>query len=334
MNFPTQNLQPGQRGPEVEQLQQFLLSQRLLTQEQIATGPGIYGPQTTAAVRQWQENNGVDNTSGPGFWGPQSIGVASGNITGPENASGDPDQPYSDQEYEVAMMDNSRVKDFLNNGNTLEDLEYAVETGDFGGMIDKFGMPFSEEAQQAALAEATEDTRLFYEAQQSKATADTESYMAKQKSDYQDYLMNSGQQFESDKAQSDQQAANQGVLFSGGRVQKERNLERAYNQDQASKQAYASNNIGNAARDFQYKYGNEATNSLSSNYQLGSNTYNAKKATGGVGSGSLSSIYNPKQYDYQGTQNTARSAENNKRAAGFLWNKGNKLLATGSSNQY
>ena len=158
--------------------------------------------------------------------------------------------------------------------------------------------------------------------------------MAQQKADYQNYLITSGQQFEADKSQSDETAQRRGVLFSGGRVQKERNLERAYAQDQASKLAFTSRNIGDTARDFQYKYGNEATNKLSDSYNLGRNTYNASRATGGVGSNGLSSVYNPSQYDYQGTQNVARKTAANTRAAGKLWNKGNKLLATGYSNQY
>ena len=370
--YPTTNLQPGQRGPEVEKLQQFLLSQRLLTQEQIDTGPGIYGPQTTAAVKSWQEINGVDNTTGPGYWGPQSIGVASGSISQPTSATvnqpptsaepatpsifagglapDDPSnkyntqtgqinsnyegQPYSDEEYTEALNNNPIIAESVAKGNTAEALAFAAESGDFSNLVNQFGQPFSLEEQQKALADATEDTRLYYEALQSKETADTESALAKDKADYQDYLLTSGQQFEADKAQSDETAASRGVLFSGGRVQKERNLERAYAQDQASKLASTSRNIGDTARDFQYKYGNENANQLSDSYNLGGNTYNASRATGGVGSNGLSSVYNPSQYDYQGTQNVARKTAANTRAAGKLWNKGNKLLATGYSNQY
>ena len=69
----TSNLQPGDRGSEVEQLQDFLISQGYLTQERKDTGPGIYGPRTTEAVRQLQEALGVDNTSGPGYFGPRTM---------------------------------------------------------------------------------------------------------------------------------------------------------------------------------------------------------------------------------------------------------------------
>ena len=364
--FPTTNLQPGQRGPEVEKLQKFLLSQGLLTEAQIATGPGIYGPQTTSAVKKWQEMNGVDNTTGPGYWGPKTIAAASGTptnnassflsqssvdaanrageaaskITGipynpgtVESFSGG-SQPYSDEEYAAALESNPIIQASVAKGNTVEDLAYAAETGDLSRLVNQFGQPFSLEDQQAALAKAEEDNKLYYEALQSKDIADAESALAQKKADYQDYLLNSGQQFESDKAQSDQSAADKGVLFSGGRVQREKNLARAYEQDQASKLGSISRDIGNTARDFQYKYGNDSVNALSESYKLGANTYNPNVATGGVKSSGLSSIYNPSQYNYQGTQNVARKTAANQRAAGYLWNKGNKLLATGAGNKY
>ena len=379
--YPNVKLQPGQRGPEVEKLQNFLMSQGFLTEEQIDTGPGIYGPQTTNAVKRWQEINGVENTSGPGYWGPQSIGVASGEVvqpistisnqpttiaepatssifagglapddpsnqfntqtgqpnpnwTGNAGTRTDPNQPLTNEEYDAGADANPKVKEATEGGSTLEEILAAVESGDFSGLKDSTGQPFSAEDQQKALADAESDNKLYYEALQSKETADAESAMAKQKADYQDYLITSGQQFEADKSKSDQSSADRGVLFSGGRVQKERNMERAYSQDQASALADTSRNIGNTARDFQYKYGNDAANNLSSNYNLGGNSYNASRATGGVSSNGLSSIYNPSQYNYQGTRNTERSANSNQRAAGYLWNKGNKLLSSSYNNQY
>lgn len=337
--YPTINLQPGQRGPEVEQLQNFLMTQGFLTQEEINTGPGIYGPRTTRAVQSWQEANGVDNTSGPGYWGPRSIGVASGtSSSGTEGETGGTkkyaDQPYSNEEYTQGALDNPYVNQAIERGNTIEDLEYASSTGDLSGLVNQFGQPFSDEDQQKALADSMEDNRLYYEALQQKAEADTESALAQKKADYQDYLLRSGQEFEQDKLKYDQSAADRGVLFSGGRVQKERQLERAYNQDQASKLASTGRQIGNTARDYQYEYGNDAANNLSQYYKLGSNTFDANKATGGVDSGSLSNIYNPDQVNFQGTKKVSRLANANRRAAGKLWNKGNKLLASGYNNQY
>ncbi len=51
---PTTNLQPGDTGASVKQLQDYLVSKGLMTQAQVDTGYGTYGPQTTAAVAALQ----------------------------------------------------------------------------------------------------------------------------------------------------------------------------------------------------------------------------------------------------------------------------------------
>jgi len=74
--MPTTPLQPGATGPAVQQLQDFLVSQGLMTQQQVQTGYGTYGPQTTAAVKAFQNAHGVDSSTGPGYWGPKTIAAA------------------------------------------------------------------------------------------------------------------------------------------------------------------------------------------------------------------------------------------------------------------
>lgn len=244
------------------------------------------------------------------------------------------DQTSVDKKYAEAAAANPAIATLAKGGSTLEEIINGLSTGDISGLLDWQGKPFSVEDQQAALAQGMEDNRLYYEAMQAKDQADAESAMAKKQADYQDYLIQSGQQFQADKDTADQNAAEQGVLFSGSRVQKEKNLARAYAQDQATNQRNFATSIGDTARDFQYKYGNAAATGLNKYYNLGSNTYDASKAQGGVASAGLSAIYNPSSYNFQGTKNTERQANANTRAAGYLWNKGNKLLATGYTNQY
>lgn len=70
---PNVSLQPGQSGTQVKQLQDWLVSQGYLTQGQVATGPGIYGPQTTAALAKWQQDHGVDTAGNPGYFGPRTM---------------------------------------------------------------------------------------------------------------------------------------------------------------------------------------------------------------------------------------------------------------------
>ena len=92
-NYPTTNLQPGATGPEVEKLQRFLVANNYLTQQQMDTGPGIYGPQTTAAVAKLQNDLAVDNSSGPGYWGPKTIAALSGETSSGASGSNDPSNP-------------------------------------------------------------------------------------------------------------------------------------------------------------------------------------------------------------------------------------------------
>ncbi len=66
------NLGPGSTGDSVKTLQQWLVQNGFLTQDQMNTGPGIYGPKTTAAVAAWQQQAGFNTQGNPGYFGPLS----------------------------------------------------------------------------------------------------------------------------------------------------------------------------------------------------------------------------------------------------------------------
>lgn len=71
---PSAVLQPGSTDvASVKKLQDYLVSQGLMTQAQVDTGYGIYGPKTTAAVLALQKKLGIDYSSGPGYFGPRTI---------------------------------------------------------------------------------------------------------------------------------------------------------------------------------------------------------------------------------------------------------------------
>ena len=243
-------------------------------------------------------------------------------------------QESIDKQYSDAAANNPAISALVQGGSSLDEIINGLSTGDLSGIVDWQGQPFSPQDQQDALTKANEDNKDYYNQLQEKETASAEASLAQSQQNYQDYLINAGESFQADKTKSDQKAADSGVLFSGSRVQKERNMERAYERDQNTERNRASGSIGTAARDFQYKYGNENASGLNQYYNLGNNTYNANKARGGVGSGGLSSVYNPSNYSYGGTRNAERSANAQTRAAGYLWNKGNKLVSSGYNNQY
>lgn len=217
--------------------------------------------------------------------------------------------------------------------NSPEALTYAQSTGDFSSLVNAQGKPFNAADQATAVSEASTAINPYYKALETKDTQDTESALSAKKREYEDFLYNQRNNFEQDKTNLDQNAADQGVLFSGGRAQKERQLQDSYTRAGENKKINVGADIGNTARTFGYSYGDKAANNLSSYYNLGGNTYNAKTATGGVGTSGLSNIYNANQ-GFQGTVKNTAKADIQKRAAGLLYNKGNKLLSSGYINQY
>ncbi|WP_199728811.1 peptidoglycan-binding protein [Corallococcus sp. CA053C] len=56
---PEKNLKRGDTGEDVKQLQDALVELGYLTHAQVATGPGLFGPQTEAALEKFQKDNGV-----------------------------------------------------------------------------------------------------------------------------------------------------------------------------------------------------------------------------------------------------------------------------------
>ena len=242
---------------------------------------------------------------------------------------------YTKAQYDAAAAAHPIISASLKAGNSIDALNYASMTGDISQIVDAYtGKPFSIEDQQKALAQGTKDLEGYYASLKDYETKTAEDALKQKQLDYQQNLADQQVKFEADKATLDQNAANQGVLFSGGRIQKEKALQSGYERNQAYNQASTGNSISNIARDYQYKYGNENAGNLSQYYNLGGNTYNANVARGGVGSSGLSSVYNTGASNYQGTTINTAKAEANKRAAGYLWNKGNKLVAGGISNKY
>lgn len=81
---PNASLKPGDTGQDVKKLQDYLVAKGLMTQEQVNTGYGTYGPQTTAAIAALQKQLGIDNSTGVGYFGPRTItalGATSGTST-------------------------------------------------------------------------------------------------------------------------------------------------------------------------------------------------------------------------------------------------------------
>ncbi len=343
-------LNRGSVGDQVKALQQYLIGLGYSN----VKADGVYGPQTEAAVKQYQFDNGL---KGDGVFGPISLQRAQtlGGSAEPAGAPGTgkaPDDPSQMFNSETGQLNDKFVPKtqedldkFYNAhvaahpafaGNTPETLTYAAETGDFGSLLDSQGKPFSNLQQKNAMDQANEALAPGFNAEKSYDTAGQESDLAGKSRDYQDFLNTSKENFVEDKNSLDQNATDKGVLFSGGRYEKEKKLQNDYAQNEETNRLKAIANIGNSARAFQYAYGNKAANSpsLSKYYQLGGNTYNANSARNNVGSSPLSNIYRTGNYDFQGTKVNANKAAASVRAANLLANRGNKILSTGYKNQF
>ena len=138
-----------------------------------------------------------------------------------------PTQSQLDKTYSDAAGAHPAISALTSGGTPLAQIINGLTTGDMTGITAANGQPFSTADQQAALAKGMAANSAFYTAQQANDKNTAQNSLAKNQADYQDYLTQSGQNFQDDKAKADQAAADNGVLFSGGRVQKQQNLARA-----------------------------------------------------------------------------------------------------------
>lgn len=264
----------------------------------------------------------------PGYQAP--TGNVQQTVVTPQGVTQAPTTPVDDQ---IRALQNVKAmyQDSAYKGNSPEAIAYAAQTGDVTGLLNEQGKPFSDADQAAALAKGTADVSQAYKEAQFKETQDADAALAQKQAEYQKYLIDQGTQFQTEKTTQDQNAADKGVLFSGGRVQKLQQLGDTYQQNTAYKKSQVGADIGNTARNFGYKYGDTAANGLSKYFSLGSQNYNPNVAKGGVSAGGLSSVYNANQGFY-GTENKNMQRDAQQRAAALLGNKGNKLIASGYTN--
>ena len=156
--FPIVSLQPGSTDSTgVTALQNWLVKNGFLTQAQMNTGPGVYGPATTAAVTSLQQQLGVNAGSSAGYYGTKTIATIQAEIDAlTPSVTPNPDQLGSllIQQYEgfatSAYLDNDQVYRV-----GFGDDEYAISDGS-GGWI--FGNPVTQSTtvtRDAAIAELT-----------------------------------------------------------------------------------------------------------------------------------------------------------------------------------
>jgi len=317
--YPTTPLTPGQQGNEVKKLQDFLVSKGYLTQAQVNTGYGIYGPQTTQAVARFQKDSGIDNSSGPGYWGPKTISAISTQAPSNQGAT----SAFDESVYKNALKNDRELRNV-----DVDAISNAYATGDWSSLTSPTGTPFSKKQYEGAYSDAEKALRPGFEAKQAYETAGVEDVLAKEIGDYENFTKDEAKAFEQNKQALDQNAAESGILFSGARFQKENDLRNTFEDRQARTLSDLTRNIGGTARDYQYQYGNQNANKLSNFYKAPQgNVYNANVSQNMVKpSMNMGSLYNPNKYKFQGTTVNTQKAQTQQRASGILANRANKLL--------
>jgi len=220
-------------------------------------------------------------------------------------------------------------------GASPEALVNAYMTNNWSEVTDITGQPFSQKDQASAVSDAERALAPAYKAQQAYDTAGVTDTLQDQQDSFGRFLGNEAETFSDNKNTLDQNAADQGVLFSGSRYQKLNDLKNTYEDRQRLERADVGKDIARTARQNQYAYGNPASENLSSYYQLSKgNEYNPQVVGNNANqSKSLSSMYNPSDYKFQGTAVNANKAQVQTRAASLLSNKANKLSMGGYKRQ-
>lgn len=154
------NLQPGSEGTDVKKLQQWLIQNGFSIPD---GATGNYGPQTQAAVAQWQTRSGIDTKGNPGYFGPQSKAYAQTQTSGGANSSsgGTTQSSTSDadatdalhflgfSDAQIAQMSPSDKQNFSLTG------EYLKKQTDLGNVTAQNNAASLQQAYTAALNDPT-----------------------------------------------------------------------------------------------------------------------------------------------------------------------------------
>lgn len=233
----------------------------------------------------------------------------------------------------TALSKNEDVMKMAGN-NTADAILSAYTTGDWSGVVDLTGKPFTKAQQKGAVTDAEKALAPGFDAQTTYERDQAEQSLGSEQQGYGQFLKDEEKQFGKDKNTLDDNAVNEGVLFAGSRFQKLNDLRNTYDDRAAIERTNTGNRMETTARNYHYTYGDENTKKLSDMFKLPTGqSYNTSVAGGKVSpQGGLSSMYNMGDFKYQGTTPVSQKAAVQTRAAGLLTNRANKLTSTGYKN--
>lgn len=247
-----------------------------------------------------------------------------------------PEQIQQFQQAIVAALSSNPDVVRYGGTNSPDAILNAYMSNDWSNVTNLTGMPFTKEQQQAAVIQSERALAPAYRAQESFDRSVVTDTLGAEQEGVEQFRDAEAKAFGTEKDTLDQNAADQGVLFSGSRFQKLNDLRNTYQDREAQNVSGAQSRMRKTARDYQYKYGDSAARGLRDLYEVPTpSTFNANVAGGKVSpSGGIASMYNPKEFNFQGTAPVAQKAAVQTRAASLLGNRANKLSAYGYKTQF
>lgn len=237
----TGNLGPGSTGAQVKALQTWLVSQGYLTQAQMDTGPGTYGPQTTRAVAAWQQANNIDTQGNPGYFGPISQAFiasngAGGAVTGTGGAgTGTGGATGGTGGTGPTPTGNAQLDTIQKQLQALLDSNKAAIPA---------GLQITPVLTQQFLAWAHQVVDPQTQQLINQHITSINSDLAQRETDFQNSQAETLQQFGTNLATEQNQAGASGTAFSGQRNLNERNMAASTNRTLASLAADTQNQVG------------------------------------------------------------------------------------------
>lgn len=260
--YPKTNLTPGMSGPEVKQLQQFLISQGYSIP---AGATGNYGDQTKAAVAAWQRSNGVAAGNDYGYWGPKSISAATTQIDralpigGTRASPPAPTQPTRTQQPAPTPDVDKTIADIERYINDIVDSVVAS-----GKTIN----PNITPQELAAI-----DPAVFLQQAENSIADEYKGKFQTIKDSLTRTLGNIGydlnlkkqetqRKYESDLEMGQEELAGRGLAFSGNRIKFEGKLSDQMQRDQTAAEVAATRGVQEAASGAEEKIGTEQVRGL------------------------------------------------------------------------
>lgn len=189
---PTTTLQPGSTDTaSVTALQNYLVANGYMTQAQVNTGPGVYGPQTTAAVAALQAKLGVDNSTGVGYFGPKTLAAIQAASTAPTQTSiGNPVIPPNTSGVAPTLPNataptladqfNTSLSTTLQSQTAQLAQELQTQTANYQSKIDALNQQTSEYRQLESAGLANENSTVAAETSAKQAALEQEQQQFEQ----------------------------------------------------------------------------------------------------------------------------------------------------------